>query len=187
MSWLHNYIISLTAAAILCAAVQELTRKTAQRGVISLFCGIFLLTVMITPLKSGIPALRKNLSFIKTQSSQIVQEQIHSSDALTREYTASQAAAFLEAQGEALTGAEWSVEIALDDSLFPVSASVTAPVQFRDSLVNLTAKTLGLSADRICFDSAESPENVISGKGADLSDESSESEKALGIIEKESA
>ena len=184
MSWLHSYIISLTAAAILCAAVQELTRKTSQRGMISLFCGIFLLTVMLSPLKSGLPMLRKTMSRISLQSDQIVREQTGFADALTREYTASQAAAFLEAQGKALTGAEWTVEITLNDSLFPVSASVTAPERFRESLVVLTAETLGLTSDRICFTASE---NEASGKGAGVTDESSGSKKTSGIIEEVSA
>jgi len=151
---IHTYLQTVTAVSILCTVVRSLTDKTAQRTAVSMFCGICMLTAVLLPLKTGVDELsriQQQLSDLSGTVEITAVPAVTETERLTREYAASAANSYLETQFSTLTGESCTVEVVLDEALHPISAQLTAPTAYRETLILLCRETLGLDENALEF------------------------------------
>lgn len=75
MNGLRQYVISVTAAAILCGILTSLLKKGAPQALVKLLCGFFLVFTVIQPIKKiDLGALPELLSIDQGTSEELAQE-----------------------------------------------------------------------------------------------------------------
>ena len=126
MENISNYILSVVAAAILCACISLFPGKeSGSRKMITAICGAFLVFVMIAPLKNF------DFSFYSDYFSEIndlVQDAVSdgknsANDSLSAIITEETESYILDKA--ATLGADITVEITLDSSIPPIPSRIT--------------------------------------------------------------
>lgn len=114
MEWVRSYILTITAAGILCAIVKNISSGKAGGRMMSLVCGVFLILAAISPVYSvdisgwngDFDDFRNQAREMQTETSERIRAQM---DEVIRERTA----AYILDKGAAL-GAALDVEVILD-------------------------------------------------------------------------
>lgn len=126
MEHIREYLISVTAAALLCGMIQTITgEKSSSAGIVRLVCGIFLALTVIRPV-----AQIQLREFSLTTSEIMEQAQLAAGEgedyakrALSRHITEQTEAYILDKAK--IYGAEISVEVTVETVDQPVPAAVT--------------------------------------------------------------
>ena len=83
MEWIRNYVLTLTAAGILCALVRSLAGKAGRSRGFSLACGAFLILAALGPLRRlPLPVAGESWKDLKYE---ISQEQSRTLEAIQRQ------------------------------------------------------------------------------------------------------
>ena len=124
METLGAYILSVTAAAILCAAIIKLGGKGSHGPLLKLMCGIVLTTVILKPIATVAPInLTRYLKQLDADAAGAVEAGIQYSETQLRRRISSELESYiLDKAGE--LGMVIHVELTLDDQQ-PIPAAVT--------------------------------------------------------------
>ena len=149
MEWIRSYLLTLTAAGILCALVRSLAGKAGKGRGLSLACGAFLILAALSPLRGfSLDAVEEDWSDLEFQ---ISREQARTASRLQAQYDAvieEKTRAYILDKGKAL-GAELEVEVTLEtkDGLsVPASVRITGQYSpyIRSSLAHMLEEDLGI-------------------------------------------
>lgn len=116
MEWVRSYILTITAAGILCAIVKNLSDGRAGGRMLGFTCGVFLILAAISPLHTvdfsgwdeNLECIQSQASAVQEQTTEKIQSQL---DAIILERTT----AYILDKGAAL-GAALEVEVSLGRS-----------------------------------------------------------------------
>ena len=152
MEWIRSYVLTLTAAGILCALVRSLAGKAGKSQGFSLACGAFLILAALGPLRRmPLPAVGENwtnleyeISRSQTDAQKTIQREM---DAVIVEKTR----AYIGDKGKAL-GAELEVEVTLEtkDGLsVPAAVEIRGPYSpyIKAKLSHMLEEDLGIPED----------------------------------------
>lgn len=149
MEWIRNYVLTLTAAGILCALVRSLAGKAGRSRGFSLACGAFLILAALGPLRRlPLPVAGESWKDLKYE---ISQEQSRTLEAIQRQtdaVIAEKTRAYIEDKGKAL-GAELEVEVTLEtkDGLsIPAAVEIRGPYSpyIKAKLSHMLEEDLGI-------------------------------------------
>lgn len=150
MESIRQYILSVTAAGLLCAIAKALCPdRGALSGLLKLICGVFLTFVLLSP--------GKNMDF--SEISQYWMDFSQSGESIAREgeqisqeamadIIKSQSEAYILDKAQTLRE-DVEVEVGLDDALTPASAVLTGDISpyGRSVLSDWMEQTLGISKE----------------------------------------
>lgn len=124
MITLGSYILSVTAAAILCSVMIKLVGKGSHRTILKLMCGIVMTSVILKPILSFTPInLSRYLIQLDADAAYAVETgQLYSESQVRQRISQKLESYILDKAGE--LGMEITVELMLDDQQ-PIPSSVT--------------------------------------------------------------
>lgn len=152
MAWLKQYLLSVTAAAIVCAIVKSIIdKKSPQSQIIQLLAGIFLTIAVVAPwLKLDLSAMTGYVTQFTAESDAAV--------ATGTAYARNETAAIIKSQTEAYIldkaqtlGLEIQVNVSLSEDPLPVPTAVvltgTASPYAKQRLTQYISENLGIGEE----------------------------------------
>lgn len=153
MTWIRQYILSITGASLICAAIKMLVgNKGTSALVIRMTTGLFLTIVLIAPIvRIDFAELQYQFDDVATGSSTIIDSGIN--------YALEETSAIIKAKTEAYIldkaasmGAALNVQVSVDDSYPPLPTAVflngqVAPYA-KERLTHYIADELGIPEAR---------------------------------------
>lgn len=149
MAWIRQYILSVTGASMVCAAIKMLIGgKSAPALMIRMMTGLFLSIVLIAPIvRIDVEDLEYHFSEITIGSSTCIDSGI--------DYAVSETSAIIKSKTEAYIldkaaslGAELSVSVTVDDAYPPLPTAVILEGQVapyaKERLTHYIADELGI-------------------------------------------
>lgn len=126
MSFVRDYIIHLTAAALICAVMIRFTRKSGVLGVlIKLLCGLFLAYSIVKPVQQvEFQGIEDFASGLREDADQAVQWGENATAQAWAESISQGTEAYILEKARAMN-VELAVEVELSDDEVPVPASVS--------------------------------------------------------------
>lgn len=125
MDFIGSFLLRLTAAAVLCGIVRSLSAGSMGSGLMKLLTGVFMLVILISPLKDvTLPQLGGFAGSMSEEAQQIVggaQEQTRQE---LQKIIISETEAYILDKAKNF-GAELTVEVSVDDSDLPMPCAVT--------------------------------------------------------------
>lgn len=125
MNWIRNYLLSVTAAAIVCAIAKALVgHKSAHSHLIQLISGIFLSAIVIAPLlKINVPDIEDYMNTVTAESNAAVDHGIIYSNSEVAALIKEKTQAYILDKAAAL-GADIQVDVLLSDENPPIPERV---------------------------------------------------------------
>lgn len=149
MEWIRSYVLTLTAAGILCALVRRLAGKAGKGRIVSLACGAFLILAALGPFRTlsletaeaDLGDLEYRIGREQARAAEAFQAQ---TDAVIREKTE----AYILDKGKAL-GAELEVEVTLETKeglRIPAAVEIRGPCSpyIKTKLSHMLEEVLGI-------------------------------------------
>lgn len=125
MEWIREYLIGVTAAAILCALVNRLMGKQGSGIAVRMVCGLLLTVSVIAPwTKARLDHLLDGKIQIDYEAEQLVQQGRVDADAQMRDIISRQTEAYILDKARGL-GADISVTVTLSEDTLPVPKAVS--------------------------------------------------------------
>ncbi len=152
MEALRTYLLSVTAAALVCGIVQRLlTSKGTAANISKMVCGIFLALVAVGPLaKLQLGAIGDLTGSFELQASQAVSDGQAETKKALREIIKSRTEAYILDKAS-LYGSELSVSVELSDDSIPVPVSVrlsgAVSPYAKNQLQTILEKDLGIAKE----------------------------------------
>lgn len=149
MEGIREYLLSVTAAAMLCGIVTALTgEKGSQAGLVKLICGLFLCFTVISPYaKVRIEDFSDYASDILTEGERAAQEGEDYSAQALRQIISDETRAYIMDKAETY-GAEIQVEVELsrDDPPVPKGCTISGSISpyVRQQLKKMLINDLGI-------------------------------------------
>lgn len=149
---IREWILSLTASALFCAVLSEITPegkvKTVQRTV----CGIVMAVSLFSPLlRMDFESYGISLARYKKAAQSITGEAEKISDSLSRKYIEEECAAYIldkaQSFGCAVSGAEVEVKWSSEGVWYPVSASIGC--EYDSRLAASVEANLGIAEENL--------------------------------------
>ena len=151
MEILQRYVLSVTAAAVLCAVVKTLTEgKKGQEKVLSLVCGIFLLATALEPLDMlQMPSFANGTGQIEAQAQQVVDKAQAEASAQMAAIITQQTQSYILDKADTL-GVCLEVGVELNEEMVPWRVTMTgeASPYARQRLEGIIQDDLGIPAER---------------------------------------
>lgn len=154
MEGLRTYILSVTAAGILCAVIGRLVGKGSYGSILKLMCGIVMTAVIIKPVMSVAPInLSRYLNQLDTDAAAVIDTGLQYSREATRDRISRELEAYiLDKAGE--LGLHITVTLALNErELFPETATITGPASphARSAITEILREDLGIPAESLIW------------------------------------
>ena len=152
MEGLQSYILSVTAAGILCAVISCLGGKGSHGPILKLMCGIVMTAVIIKPVLSAAPInLSRYLKQLDADAASVVESGLRSSDEALRERITGELEAYiLDKAGE--LGLQITAAVTLDDQdAAPASVVISgsASPHARSAMTEMLREELGIPAEAL--------------------------------------
>ena len=154
MEALRSYILSVTAAGILCAVIGCLGGKGSHASILKLMCGIVLTAVIIKPVLSAAPInLSRYLKQLESDAASVVAAGLRSSnDAVRKRISGELEAYILDKAGE--LGIQITATVTLDDQdAVPASVVISgsASPHARSAMTDILQDHLGIPAEALIW------------------------------------
>ena len=151
MAGLRDYVISVTAGAILCGIVLSFSVSPTVKGLLKLICGIFLAFTLVKPVTDIAVGNFKDLGIVDTTEAEAAAEMGESLAAEALENSIKQAAeAYILDKAQDLE-LELEAEVSVTSTKVPVPYAVTirgqVPPYMRELLSNIIEKELGIEKE----------------------------------------
>ena len=147
MDAIRRYVITLTAAAMLCALVKAITAgRKGQEKILSLVCGIFLLATALGPLGLlRLPDLSDPTAQVQAEAGRMASQAEDETKAIISE----EAASYILDKADAL-GLQLEVQVELDAELLPCGVRLqgAASPYARSQLSGQIETELGIPKER---------------------------------------
>lgn len=149
MEWIRSYVLTLTAAGILCALVRSLAGKAGKSRGFSLACGAFLILAALGPLRQvPVPSAGDNWEDLESEIALRQAKTQASIEAQTEAVIAEKTQAYIQDKGKAL-GAELEVEVTLETKeglSVPVAVEIRGPYSpyIKAKLSHMLEEDLGI-------------------------------------------
>ncbi|MBO7251497.1 MAG: hypothetical protein J6V25_02600 [Oscillospiraceae bacterium] len=125
MEALREYIFSVILGALLCSILSAIAGEKVQKNILSFLCGLFLMTIILPPLKQMDLSLNNILTgSIPTEKDQAIVEGKEQSRSAYRQYIKQELEAYILSKAAALQ-ADISPEVVLSQDEYPIPISVT--------------------------------------------------------------
>ena len=153
MEWVRSYVMTVTAAGILCAIVKNLSSGKAGSRMLGLTCGVFLMLAAISPIYSvDVTGWEGNLEDFRAQAQGAQEETTEKIQAQLDTDIESQVAAYIVDKGAAL-GAALEVEVSLesrDGYSLPESARISGSYSpyIKAQMESILEQDLGIPRQR---------------------------------------
>lgn len=152
MEWIRSYILTLTAAGILCAVVRSLAGKAGKGRGLSLACGAFLILAALGPFRSfSLDTASANWDDLQYEVSRSQENTAEAVRRQTEAVIAEKTRAYILDKGKSL-GAELEVEVTLktkDGLSIPAAVEIRGQYSpyIKAKLSHMLEEDLGISAD----------------------------------------
>ena len=128
MDWIRSYVLTVTAAGILCAIVKALTENSGGRRMLHLTCGVFLTLAALSPLHSieiaqwdgSLSSYRQEADSLRAEAEAMAQNQIDDS---IRECVE----AYIVDEGASL-GAKLDVAVTIGENHMPEAVCISGDI-----------------------------------------------------------
>lgn len=125
MEAIREYLIGITAAAVICGIAVKLTGKGLPGSAVRLMAGVFMALTVVSPLVSiKLEGLTDFALDIQSDADAIVSQGESFSKEAVREIISEQAGAYILDKAESL-GLHLTVEVAVSEDEYPVPCGVT--------------------------------------------------------------
>lgn len=149
MNWVREYLLSVTAAAVLCGCIGTFFKKTdTVSSLIKTLCGVFVcLTVLRPLLQVSLPDIEDYFSSFSAKTNAVTLEAVQLADNEKCRVIKQQSESYICGKAAAM-GCEISASITLseDDPYAPAEITITGSVSpyAKSSLTALIASDLGI-------------------------------------------
>ena len=156
MSQIQEYIISVVAAAIICAIIQSLTLKnTAGTSIIKLLCGVFLAITVIAPLKSfQFEDITEKINILQADAKEYTNEGITAAVSERNAIIKKQTEAYVTNRAESI-GLDILVSVQLSDQDMPLPEEIeitgSASPYKKEQLNNYISQDIGIAKENIIW------------------------------------
>lgn len=150
MNLLRQYILSVTAAALLCTLVKALTDAwKGQKGIVHFTCGLVMLCAVLAPIRERILPTDWELPMDPEAGQRLVQEAQTEAERSYRQNIEALTSAYIEDKG-ARNGAAIEAQVKLDESGLPWEVQITGtnPGTLRSTLSQEITRDLGIPPER---------------------------------------
>ena len=149
MDAIRRYVITLTAAAMLCALVKAITAgRKGQEKILSLVCGIFLLATALGPLLR-LPDLSDPTAQVQAEADRMASQAEDETKRQMAAIISEEAASYILDKADAL-GLQLEVQVELDAELLPCGVRLqgAASPYARSQLSGQIETELGIPKER---------------------------------------
>lgn len=128
MDWVRSYVLTVTAAGILCAVVKAMTENGGGSRMLHLTCGVFLVLAALSPLRAveltgwdgSLRAYRQEADSIRAEAEALAQSQMD-------EGIQERAEAYILDKGASL-GADLEVAVSIGEDHMPETVCISGDV-----------------------------------------------------------
>lgn len=149
MAQLSEYVLRLTAAALICGLLLSLLSEGAVKEIVRLICGVFLAVTVFSPLKSlDIPEFDKYLTAFSADAQDISRQGSEMAEAARLERISDDLTAYILDKAASL-GAQLQITLSLTPEGCPEEIILTGevPADTRQQLSQWLTEQLGISKE----------------------------------------
>lgn len=149
MDWVRSYVLTVTAAGILCAIVKALTENSGGRRMLHLTCGVFLVLAALSPFHAmeiaqwngSFSAYRQEADILRAEAEALAQNQMDDS-------IQERVEAYIVGKGASL-GAELEVAVTIGENHMPEAVCISGDISpyIKSRLESIMEEDLAISKE----------------------------------------